>query len=82
MTGEEPFYEHPATLVDEHGIELDAQFTPGGICLSVGDGARVAFHFSPMQAEALGWSLIRWAQRSRVQSELVRNGYVIRQEAG
>lgn len=80
---EEPFYEHPAELVDEHGIRLDAQFSPRGICLSVGDGTEVSFHFSPMQAEQLGWSLLRWAQRSRVQTELVRSGYVIRrQEAG
>lgn len=62
-----------ASFTANNGIRLHITNSEDG---EVVDGAE--FDFSPEQAELIGQALVRWAQRSRAEGELLRCGYLVR----
>lgn len=92
MSDEADFYEVLPHILDETGeTELAASFTPNngiriGIAVREEDGEGgytdwegwYDFDFNDEQAEQIGQALVRWAQRSRAEGELIRCGMKVK----
>lgn len=74
------FYEVLPNIIEEgnEDIILNAAFTSNnGIRVQIHDKETcpdywISFDFTDAQAEMIGQALVRWAQRSRAETELIR----------